>query len=156
MTLIPPLCPHRHSISIQTLTSEYQLLTNTLPGHLGECWLCVPPASKSRPASVASPISLLDFLTSLLINCSKPIITATPYLFHIPLFSIADCFHSSGIHFMGTLDSSDCSNTPALSTTIQPISLNVHNASTIHRTQICCCLPAGWSKTCTLLFSSLN
>lgn len=41
-----------------------QLLNSTVPGHSGECWLLVPPGSNSCLALVASPIGLLDSLTS--------------------------------------------------------------------------------------------
>lgn len=80
----------------QILTSTYQLLNDTLPGCFRDCWFCVPPRPNLWPPIMASPIGLLDSLTSPLINCSEPNIITNPYLSHS--FGITDCFDSSGTH----------------------------------------------------------
>lgn len=141
-----------YHLLFQTLISTYQLLNNVLPNRFEECWLCVPPGSNSQPPFVASPIVLTDFPTLPLLNCSEPNITTTPYLSHISLFGISDCFSSAGTHLVGILDSKDCNNTITLNTTTQPLCPNIHNASIFCGTQVYHCLPASWSGTCTLVF----
>lgn len=64
-------------------------------------------------------------LTLPLINCSEPDITATPYICHTHLLGMTDCFNSSVTNIC-TLDSLDCNNTLTLSTSTQPLCLNVH------------------------------
>lgn len=141
-----------YHLLFQTLISTYKLLNNVLPNRFEECWLCVPPGSNSQPPFVASPIVLTDFPTLPLLNCSEPNITTTPYLSHISLFGISDCFSSAGTHLVGILDSKDCNNTITLNTTTQPLCPNIHNASILCGTQVYHCLPASWSGTCTLVF----
>lgn len=80
-----------YHLLFQSLSCAYQLLNGAPPDHFEEYWLCVPPGSNSVTI-VASPI------LSLLVNFSKPDITPTPYLSHISLFSLTDCFSSSGTH----------------------------------------------------------
>lgn len=130
-----------HQLLLPTLTHECHLLNNTLPGHFGECWSCVPLGSNSEPF-VALPkvfltrLVLLDSVASALSHCSQPTSATIPYLSHISFSGITDitnCSNSSGTCLQGTLGSTDCSNTVTLRT--QLLCSNVHNALTLCGTQ---------------------
>lgn len=77
-----------------------------------------------------------------------------------PLYLICHTFFSLVLqaaltprtYFMGTLDSLNCNNTLTLSTTTRHLCPNVHNSSIFCVTLIYHCLPAGLSKTCSLVF----
>jgi hypothetical protein len=75
-----------------------------------------------------------------------------PLISPMSVFSIADCFNSSGTHFMGTLGPSDCNDTLTLSTATWPLCLYAHNNSILCGTEVYWCLPAKWSGTCALMF----
>lgn len=83
---------------VSALTSIYQLLNNSACWLLGRMLVGFHSQVKLTSPIVALPTGLLN-------------INITPYLSHILLFCIADRFSSSGTHFIGTLDSSDCNNT---------------------------------------------
>lgn len=135
-------------LSFHTLTSAYQLLNNTLPGVLENAGCASPQIEliTATSATTLPPLPLLPF-----VYCSEPNITTASYRPHISLFDATDYFNSTGTHFVGTLEFSDCNDTLTLSTSTQPLSLNVHNATILCGTQIYCCLP-GWSGTCALVF----
>lgn len=118
------------------------LIPRTLAVHSSQIKLTAPFVASSINSPYVTPV-----------NDSESNITTAPHLSRISLFSIADCFNSSR-HTVGTVDASECVNTPPLSTTTQPLCPDARNASTLCGTRVYSCLPSGWSGTCALLFPS--
>lgn len=82
-------------------------------------------------------------------NCSESITTTTPSLSHMSLFGAADCFNSSGTHFVGTLDSADRDNAMTLSD-YHTVPKSKYSRVSAERQSTAAYL--RWSGTCALVF----
>ena len=139
---------------LQTLTSTYQLLNVTRPGHFKDCWLYVPPGTNSPLSLTASPVILPSNLTSSFVSCPDSNVAMTPFLTSILLFGVANCFKTSRTHSVGTLSSLEvlkCNRTTTLDISSLPQCPAVQNTSILCGTQAYHHLPASWSGVCTLI-----